>query len=800
MNTIINIYNGNQIGGCITCIKTPKTKICIDFGENLPGNNENEKKGIDGLTNNKAKPYDALFFTHYHGDHVGRMQDVIENVKMYLGKTAKEVLLEINKTIKNEKMCDILNNEERVITFVENQTIKVGEDIKVTPYSIDHSAYDAYMFLIETPDKVILHTGDFRFHGYRGYKTIPLIESYVKRFGKRKIDILITEGTMLSRNGEKYYKEKDLLKDATELMKNHKYVFLICSSTNLDSLASFYHAGQRQNKKMYGNSYVINQLEIFSKTAGKKTDWYNFKNIEPVMFGYETKLQNGEIITQEDRMKKYGFVTLINANEKYEKWIERFKNMEEKPIVIYSMWDGYLKKRNKAYNEKIAEFCKKYKAIPMHTSGHIYPKDLEKFINAVYPQEAIIPIHTENAKGLRNLKLSYGLKEKIKLNISEYIAKDVRNLKDEDSRKVSDEMLYELKHGRFSEFVKFVKQNPNKKLALCFRGNGRDSVIIYYNNHKVWELVKEDNNCYVKVSFDHARYTENWKDILKEFCEKYGFIGRDYRKIDIDNAIKKEETKRSYRYTVGSIISKNGNYNKEFVENTYDLIIPIIETYFDPSINKDWFKSTYERKDIKNVNKHGFIEKKSQQKIYLESNDGENGLYIYDLEFAQRSLPGIEKLKNQPDMHAIRFKNGKPESFVVIEVKSTKSAMRTGKSGFKNHLEGMEDYIFNHKDLVENRLKEAYDIISQYQKLGLRKIKDFDNNNNLELFTSMKNIEIRFILTGEAAKYYNANKNSNRVKREKKFATYVDEKGYEQKNVGSNRIEIYKIETLHHSN
>lgn len=38
----------------------------------------------------------------------------------------------------------------------------------VTPYFVSHSAFDAYMFLIECEGKKILHTGDFRRHGYIG--------------------------------------------------------------------------------------------------------------------------------------------------------------------------------------------------------------------------------------------------------------------------------------------------------------------------------------------------------------------------------------------------------------------------------------------------------------------------------------------------------------------------------------------------------------------------------------------------------------------------------------------------------
>ena len=46
----------------------------------------------------------------------------------------------------------------------EPVTIK---DIKVTPLVVDHSAYNAYMLLIEADGKKILHTGDFRNHGFK---------------------------------------------------------------------------------------------------------------------------------------------------------------------------------------------------------------------------------------------------------------------------------------------------------------------------------------------------------------------------------------------------------------------------------------------------------------------------------------------------------------------------------------------------------------------------------------------------------------------------------------------------------
>lgn len=66
----IKVYRGaNQIGGCITEISTNGCKILIDFGSNLPGNETGELS--DEQIQMITAGADAVFYTHYHGDHVG---------------------------------------------------------------------------------------------------------------------------------------------------------------------------------------------------------------------------------------------------------------------------------------------------------------------------------------------------------------------------------------------------------------------------------------------------------------------------------------------------------------------------------------------------------------------------------------------------------------------------------------------------------------------------------------------------------------------------------------------------------
>ena len=80
--------------------------------------------------------------------------------------------------------------------------------------------------------------------------------------------------------------EAKLLGKARELFKDHRYVFLICSSTNLDSLASFYHAAASYGMGMYGNFYVYSQLKTFRETAGRAAPFYDFKYAYEVRFDF----------------------------------------------------------------------------------------------------------------------------------------------------------------------------------------------------------------------------------------------------------------------------------------------------------------------------------------------------------------------------------------------------------------------------------------------------------------------------------------------------------------------------------
>ena len=283
---------------------------------------------------------------------------------------------------------------------IAQQKIVVNKDIIVTPYRVDHSAYDSYMYMIKCDDKTILHTGDFRTHGWTGKGVMKLLKHYVK-----KVDVLICEGTMLSREYEDMFTEKDLEDAARNIMALNEKVFVLCSSTNIDSIASFYQAAMDNGRLIYADKYQILNLDIVTESKADNTNThekYDFSRQK--VFPYTDN--NPKL---HDFMNDKGFCMFIRVNKQvmsdFEKALKRFPNN----VIIYSLWEGYLKKDKPYADENIISFLDR--AVKLygseinmkHTSGHAYPNAIVDVCNEVKP-DIIIPIHSEKPDEFEKFK------------------------------------------------------------------------------------------------------------------------------------------------------------------------------------------------------------------------------------------------------------------------------------------------------------------------------------------------------------------------------------------------------------
>ena len=275
----IRIIKGtNQIGGTITEITWSKgTKILIDFGKDLDTD-------VTDIPKIDWKEYHAVFITHNHEDHIGLINNIPDDVLVYVEETSLEVyqvflIFNIILSISVLDFTSKLPLSRKINTFKINEEIKINDDIIVKSYITDHSAFNALMFLIESNKKKVLHTGDFRTNGYKG----KLVEQVIKEI--KSVDVVVMEGTTLSRNNLKNRLEKNLVKDIYNKTKKYDKVLILQSSTNIDRVVSMYKAMKKSKKIFIEDIFTANITTLLSKKGYTIPNPKTFYDVYSLLIG-----------------------------------------------------------------------------------------------------------------------------------------------------------------------------------------------------------------------------------------------------------------------------------------------------------------------------------------------------------------------------------------------------------------------------------------------------------------------------------------------------------------------------------
>ena len=386
----ITIHRGtNQIGGCVTEYEHNGWRVFVDYGEQLPGSRLTPLSA-EGLTHGDLSK-SILLITHYHGDHAGSIADLPKELPIFMGATAKEILEAYSEHVGHvDDRHKRLNLRLKTVkTFSPGNLLKWG-DFQIMPVTMDHSAFDAYAFMIEAAGLKVFHTGDFRSHGFRSKKLPQIIDKYIG-----KVDYLICEATNAGRPEIHMKSEPQLHMEFTREFQKNKSNVVYMSSTNIDRLFSLYHAALKAHRPFYVDSFQKKIMDIIA--SGKDAIWgkssfYKYKqNLEPrVLYSNPTQFKvNDKFI---DFLSEHGYVIAARASSKYHGLLSKIPAEGRKTYL--SMWKGYVDKSSPAFNPSLAE------SLPatyeyFHTSGHCDMGSLKDLAKLLSPK-AIIPLHTDS--------------------------------------------------------------------------------------------------------------------------------------------------------------------------------------------------------------------------------------------------------------------------------------------------------------------------------------------------------------------------------------------------------------------
>ncbi len=157
---IIPIGGSGEVGKNMIAYQYEENILIVDAGMMFP---ENDMLGIDYIIPDmnylleRRKQIKGIVITHGHEDHIGAIHHVIEefNVPIYATRLTRG-LLEVKLTRLN------------LVDLADVHTVQAGDCINIGPFEVEffhvcHSIPDSVGLGIQTPEGLVVHTGDFKF-------------------------------------------------------------------------------------------------------------------------------------------------------------------------------------------------------------------------------------------------------------------------------------------------------------------------------------------------------------------------------------------------------------------------------------------------------------------------------------------------------------------------------------------------------------------------------------------------------------------------------------------------------------
>lgn len=397
----ICIHRGaKEIGGTCVEIESHGKRIVLDIGLPLDSSNPDEIQlhPINGF----MTPDESLLgvvISHPHQDHYGLAHRLPEETPFLIGKAAEAILdaaalfSPAGLKLKNVKH------------LVDRTPIVLGP-FTITPFLVDHSAYDSYAILVEADGKRLFYSGDFRVHGRKA----QLVETLIAN-PPPNVDILLMEGTCIGRaNEERAYKsEDDLVQQFADYFRQTPGMPLVwCSGQNIDRIVTIFKACKETRRQFIVDMYTAEILRATDNPRLPQAHWDGIRVFLP-------KSQRRRIIAEKafDISESYKPYRIHSPNlaEAAPKSVMLFRpsmvsdlneaNCLNGGCVVHSMWAGYLESNQ---NQWFDEWRRQNK-LPLHvchTSGHASVADLKRLRNA-FSGAVAVPVHLSDRKRFAEL-------------------------------------------------------------------------------------------------------------------------------------------------------------------------------------------------------------------------------------------------------------------------------------------------------------------------------------------------------------------------------------------------------------
>ena len=408
MTTDSGVRNGNiamrvcihrgtkEIGGSCVEIESGGARIVLDVGLPLDVPNP-DKLPLPPICGFETFDPSLLgvVISHPHQDHYGLAYKLPEETLFLIGNATQSILAAANL------FTPTRTRFKKVSHLEDRKPIKLGP-FTITPFLVDHSAYDAYAILVEADGKRLFYSGDFRAHGRKG----ALFQKLVRQPPDR-VNVLLMEGTTIGRDDQAFPSEKALEERFVELFQQTKGMALVwCSGQNIDRIVTVVKACNKTGRQFIIDTYTAEILWATGNNRLPQAGWNGIRVFLPT--SQEKQLKRRGKLKLVDRYRRFQILpTQLAQAAPTSVMLFRPSMMEDVERagclngskLIYSLWSGYLKDA-----KEFLEWLRHHE-IPLvecHTSGHASVWDLVRLRKA-FSNAPVVPIHTLNADRFHEL-------------------------------------------------------------------------------------------------------------------------------------------------------------------------------------------------------------------------------------------------------------------------------------------------------------------------------------------------------------------------------------------------------------
>jgi ribonuclease J len=387
-----------QIGGTCVELESQGARLLLDLGLPLDADPTVEDTAgllpdVVGLRSSDPGLL-GIVVSHGHADHWGLVPHAHPSLPIVMGAATRRNLRAAAPFV--PRPAAFATDGANLHELADRVPLHIGP-FTITPFLVDHSAYDAYAMLIEAGGRRLFYSGDIRAHGRKA----ALFERLVSH-PPQPIHAMLMEGSSLGRlrPDQHFATEQEIEQRLAGAFNAPGFVGVCASVQNIDRMVSIYRACKRTGRTLVLDLYA---LEVLAATGNPKIPVAGRPNTAVYVPEYQRRhIKRTERFDIVDRYKPHR-IYREHLAELAPRAVMLFRpammsDIDKTPgawsgaRMIWSQWEGYLSSpANQVFQTNLEGRGVKFEMI--HTSGHASIVDLKRLAKALAP-DVLVPVHT----------------------------------------------------------------------------------------------------------------------------------------------------------------------------------------------------------------------------------------------------------------------------------------------------------------------------------------------------------------------------------------------------------------------